>query len=461
MALGDIILDASLDLARHALGLRWDDIPTTARNAAKIFLHDSLAVGLAGRNAPFSDAIFAAASGWCGENGNCRVLGRDARLPPADAAFVNAFQIHAQEFDCVHEAAVVHPLATIAAALLATIDRGDPVAGEEVLTALIAGVDVAVGLGLAATTPLRFFRPATAGVFGSVAAIARLYRLDIETTQDALGYALAFAAGTMQAHVEGLPTLPVQIAQAAKAAVQAVDLAQAGLPGPRNAIEGPFGYLTLFEAGFDIERLREQLGVGHRIEEVSWKPFPTGRAAHGAIVATQRLVTDHGVSAANLARLVYRAPPLISRLVGRPAKPEMTPAYARLCFAWLGAVVLSRGTVTLDDFDAASRTDLALLDLAARIVVESDDNPDPAAFTPAIAIATLRDGTMIETRIDAQLGSPQCPLTELQHLAKARACMAFAGVETQHQALIDLIEDLEHRVDTASALNAALRPPIR
>ena len=454
-------LDASLDLARHALGLRFTDIPASARHAAKTFLHDTLAVGVAGVNAPFADAIFKAASGWCGQDGTCRVLGRDARLHPADAAFVNAFQIHAQEYDCVHEPAVVHPLATIAAALLATIDRGDPVAGDEVLTALIAGVDVAVGLGLAATTPLRFFRPATAGIFGSVAAIARLRALDIETTQDALGYALAFAAGTMQAHVEGLPTLPVQIAQAAKAAVQAVDLAQAGLPGPRNAIEGPFGYLTLFEAGFDADRLRESLRTGHRIAEVSWKPFPTGRAAHGAIVATQRLVTDHGVSAANLARLVYRAPPLIGRLVGRPPKADMTPAYARLCFAWLGAVVLSRGTVTLDDFDAASRTDPALLDLADRIVVESDDNPDPAAFTPAVAIATLRDGTVIEARIDAQLGSPQFPLTEAQHLAKARTCLAFAGVEAQHQALADLIEGLEHRQDVAAALNAVLRPPTR
>lgn len=454
-------MDASLDIARHALELRWEDIPASARSAAKTFLHDTLAVGVAGVSAPFADAIFAAASGWCGDNGDCQVLGRKERLPPADAAFVNAFQIHAQEYDCVHEPAVVHPLATIVAALLATVDRGEPVTGDDLLTALVAGVDVAAGLGLAATTPLRFFRPATAGVFGSVAAIARLRGLDIEATQDALGYALAFAAGTMQAHVEGLPTLPVQIAQAAKAAVQAIDLARAGLPGPRNAIEGPFGYLTLFEAGFDAGRLRDSLGVGYRVEEVSWKPFPTGRAAHGAIVATQRLVADHGVTADDLASLVYRAPPLIGRLVGRPAKPDMTPAYARLCFAWLGAVVLTRGTVTLNDFDAASRADSALLELAGRIVVESDGNPDPAAFTPAIAIATLRDGRVIEARIDAQLGSPQFPLTEAQHLAKARSCLAFAGVEERHQALADLIGGLDHEPDVAVALNAALRPRTR
>ncbi len=452
-------MDASLDLAHHALGLRWEDLPVPTREAAKTFLHDTLAVGMAGVNAPYADQIFAAAAGWSGDNGACRVLGRATGLPPADAAFVNAFQIHSQEYDCVHEPAVVHPLATIAAALLATADRGMAVSGSEFLTALVAGVDVAVGLGLAATTPLRFFRPATAGIFGSVAAIARLRGLGLETSCNALGYALAFAAGTMQAHVEGLPTLPVQIAQAAKAAVQAVDLACAGLPGPRGSIEGPFGYLTLFEAGFDIQRLRDSLAAGHRIEEVSWKPFPTGRAAHGAIVATQQLLANHAILAADIESLVYRAPPLIARLVGRVARPAMSPAYARLCFPWLGAVVLMRGTIGLGDFDEASRSDVALLDLAGRISVEVDDNVDPAAFTPAVAIATLRDGSLVEERITAQFGSPQNPLSREQHLEKAHACMAFAGAADQHGELTGLIDDLDRQDNVSAALNAVLRHP--
>lgn len=453
-------MDVSLELARHALGLRWEDLSASSRRAAKTFLHDTLAVGMAGRNAPFAEQILSAAAGWCGDGGTCRVLGRDMRLHPADAAFVNAFQIHAQEYDCVHEAAVVHPLATVAAALLATADRGEAVSGADFLAALVAGVDVAAGLGLAATTPLRFFRPATAGVFGSVAAIARLRGLGLETSRDALGYALAFAAGTMQAHLEGLPTLPVQIAQAAKAAVQAVDLACAGLPGPRGSIEGPFGYLTMFEEGFDSGRLRRSLVDGHRIEEISWKPFPTGRAAHGAIVATQRLA-GQGIGAADIERLVYRAPSLIARLVGREARPGMTPAYARLCFPWLGAVVITRGSVGLGDFDEAARSDVSLLELASRISVEVDDNPDPAAFTPAVAIATLRDGTVVVEHIDAQLGSPQHPLSQEQHLEKARACMAFAGAAHQHEELTALIDDLERQADISEALNGVLRPPTR
>ena len=235
-------------LIDHALTLRWSDVPETARTAARTFLHDSLCVGVAGRNAPFADAVLTAARAW-GEGGDASVLGRpDVRLPASQAAFVNAFQIHSQEFDCVHEPAVVHPLATIVAALFAEAERSGPYSGEAQLTALVAGVDVSAGLGVAASKALTFFRPATAGIFGCVAALVSLTQPDREVALDALGYALAFASGTMQAHVEGKATLPVQMAQAARNAVCALDLARAGLPGPRQSIDGKFGYLPCSRA---------------------------------------------------------------------------------------------------------------------------------------------------------------------------------------------------------------------
>ncbi len=451
-------MDASQALTEHALGLEWAALDEATRNAARTFLHDTLCVGIAGGNAPHAADVLRAVTGWGGA-GPCGVLGRTLRLHAPDAAFVNAFQIHAQEFDCVHEPAVVHPLATIAAALLAEIDRSGPYAGPELLTALVAGVDVAAGLGTATTTPLRFFRPATAGVFGSVAALARLRRLPPDTTRDALGYALAFASGTMQAHVEGKPTLPLQVAQAARSAVQAIDLAVAGLPGPQDAIEGPFGYLTLFEAGFDGARLRRDLGHGHRIVEVSWKPFPTGRAAHGAIVATQTLMREQGLTADTLGSLVYRAPSLIHRLVGRPATATMTPAYARLCFAYLAGTVLETGTVGLDDFTPARLRDPARLAITARVSIEVDDNPDPAAFTPAHAVARLHDGRVLRVAVAAQFGSPHWPLTREQHLQKARACLAFGGRAAIEHGLIAWIDGLDHDRDVAASLAVALRDP--
>ena len=450
---------ASEALIDHALLLRWEALSPDARRMAAVFLHDSLAVGVAGARAPFADAIAKAAAEWgLGDGQGGLVLGRPPhRLPPAAAAFVNAFQIHGQEFDCVHEPAVVHPLATIVAVLLAELGRGRPHDGASVLTALCAGVDVAVGLGVAATSPLKFFRPATAGVFGCVAALARLKRLERETALNAFGYALAFAGGTMQAHVEGLPTLPVQIAAAARSALQAVSLAEAGMPGPRGAIDGPFGYLALFEDEAELAPVLDALGSRPRIVEVSWKPFPTGRAAHGAIVATQRLMAEQGLRAADLQHLAYRAPPLIHRLVGRPAHGAMTPAYARLCFPYLAAVTLTRGSVGLGDFSPERLADPAILALAARVEVVSDANPDPAAFTPALATATRTDGSEASVAITAQLGSPTEPLSRAQHLDKARACLAFAGFEDRHDALTALMDGFAEVKDAGCALTTLLQ----
>ncbi|AYV48326.1 2-methylcitrate dehydratase [Caulobacter flavus] len=438
-------------LVDHALSLRWDALPAAVQADARRLLHDAVAVGAAGAGATYSGAILTAARGWGGE-GQGLVLGRPGvRLPPAQAAFVNAFQLHGQEYDSVHEQAVLHPLPTIVPALIAELDRSGPYTGEEVLAAMVAGVDVAIALGVAATTALRFFRPATAGVFGATAALARLKRLPCQTAMDAMGYALAFASGTMQAHTEGKPALPVQVAAAARSALQAIDVAEAGLPGPRDWLEGPFGYLPLFEAGFDLKPVLADLRSRHRIAEVSCKPFPTGRACHGGLVAVRKLATEHGVAPADLASLTYSAPPLIRHLVGRVAKPEMDTAYARLCLPYLAAVMLARGRVDLDDYTPQRLNEPEVLALAARIVVESDGNPDPAAFVPARAIALLKDGREIALDVTSQLGSPDFPMSRDEHLEKARSCLAFVGMEAVHAPLTDLFDRFDTLADAREA----------
>lgn len=448
--------NAAHRLVHHALGVEWTDLPESARRAARTFLHDSIAVGVAGRSAAMAEQAFAAASIWSGDGGTAAILGRPGeRLTTPHGAFVNAYQIHAQEFDCVHEPAVAHPMASVAAVLLAEAGRA-PVHGSDFLAGIVAGVDIVATLGVAVKSPLKFFRPATAGIFGSIGAVCRMRRLSPEVAQNAFGYGLAFASGTMQAHVEGKPTLAVQVAAAARSAIEAVDLACGGFEGPQGSIDGPFGYLALFEDVVELAPVLAQLGQCWRIEELSWKPFPTGRAAHGAIIALQQLMRQHRFDADTLDRFVYRAPPLIHRLVGRRPHAGMSVAYARLCFAWLGAVVLTRGTIDLADFTPERLNDPTILALAERFSVEVDDNPDPAAFVPALGEATLRDGTVVRTPVARQFGSPEWPLSREEHLAKAARCLAFGGLPGTDIALAELMDRLDGVDDVAAALSTVL-----
>jgi 2-methylcitrate dehydratase PrpD len=437
-------LSASQHLSAHTSGVVLADLPGHVVGAVKNFTLDTIGVGIAGVRSPYAAGVTLSAKAW-GVGIDAMTLATGLALPAPSAAFVNAFQAHALEFDCVHEGAVLHPFTVVVPVLLAEAQRVG-VDGATFIAACAAGVDVAAGLGIAAKSQIRFFRPATCGLFGATAALARARGLDAQTTAHALGYALAFASGTMQAHVEGTPALAASVGAAARSAFTAVDLAQAGLPGPMASIEGPFGYLTLCESDSDIAPILANLGHVWRASEVSWKPFPTGRAAHGGIdmILTLR---DQGLTPDNLTKLTLYAPPLIHHLVGRPiAAAPLEVNYARLCLAYVGAVALHTGGVTLTDFTPERLNDPAIHATAARIEVFITDAESQSAFTPQRAVATLTDGRVFETSVAHLLGASARPLSRAQHLAKFRACCSYGFGQERlgiQDALIGAIDQLE------------------
>jgi 2-methylcitrate dehydratase PrpD len=243
----------------------------------------------------------------------------------------NGFQIHNSEYDCIHEAAVVHPMAVLLAATMAHAERAGGVSGRDLVCAIALGVDVGAGVGLASKAPLRFFRPATAGAFAATAAVGRLMGFDPGTLVHAFSIAYGQLCGTMQAHAEGSPLLAVQIGFNARNAVMACDLAAAGLTGPQAVLEGSFGFYPLFEGEHDLRPVLGSLRKVWRITEVAHKPFPCGRATHGMLDGVLGLMREHGFATEHVARIECRVPPLTRRLVGRPAHGEMTASYARLC----------------------------------------------------------------------------------------------------------------------------------
>jgi 2-methylcitrate dehydratase PrpD len=382
-------------------------LPEAVRADTLRLLGDTLVVGAAGATAPGAEAILSATRAM-GSGSEARLIGTKVRLPAPGAAFVNGFRIHCLEWDAVHEPAVVHAMSVVTAALGAAIDRRGGCDPEEALVALAVGVDVACGLGLAADSPVSFFRPATAGVIGAALAVARI---DGAPLDHALGLAYSSAAGTMQAHVEGSIALPFQVANAARAAVTASDLAKAGFTGPLDALEGPFGYFQLYDQG-NLARYTAHLGQNWRIAEMSTKPFPSGRASHAALGGLQ------GFAGQDVSQLELACPPLIHRLVGRPCKPDMTPAYARLCLPFLAALMLTDGRIDPRRFTPANFADPALAALAGKVALVADGNSDPNALFPQELRLTLAAAETQVIAIPHTLGSPDAPLSPDQAEAK-------------------------------------------
>ena len=385
-------------------------------------LADTLLVGAAGSTAPGAAAVRATAQTW-GRGEDARVICQSGRYPAAAAAYVNCFQIHCLEWDAVHEAAVVHAMTAVTAALGAVIDRRGGCDPDDALMALAVGVDIAAGLGIAADTGLRFFRPATAGLIGAALAVARIEGLSRAQCADVLGLAYSHVSGTMQAHSEGSIALPLQLAEAARAAVHVVDLVRNGLTGPHDPLEGEYGYFTLFERG-DLARYTNTIGSMWRISEISTKPYPSGRASHATLGALADIRASGG---GEIARVKAHVPSLINQLVGRPMRSDMTPAYARLCLPLLAALMLRDGRIDPRRFVAETYACPIICELANKVQVVIDVNPAPNALSPQRLEVEYADGKVVEIQVPDTLGSPNAPMSSAQLAAKRELAMLLAG----------------------------------
>ena len=403
--------------AEHVSRTRFEDLPAAAVRAARIFILDTIGVGLAGTNGPLVAELSQSSAAMLGQ-GPARCWGHRQTLSAAGAAMVNGYQIHNCEFDCVHEAAVIHPMTVCLAAAMAQADQTGGVSGRDLVTAVVLGVDTACHLGVATTTGLRFFRPATAGIFAAAAALGHLQRFDADRQQALFGHVYGQLCGTMQPHSEGSMLLGLQIGFNARNAVLAADLARRGIPSIADTLMGPFGYFRLIEAAGDLDRVLGDIGKVWRITEVAHKPYPSGRATHGMLDGFMELQAQHGFDSVSIDGAEALVPPLTHHLVGRPVTADMTVNYARLCGAYVSACALLRGSLTIDDFSDERRRDPETLALARRIKVVADTNPDPNALTPVSVVVRLKGGRDLSRTVETVYGNPAKPMSREAHLAK-------------------------------------------
>ena len=452
-------------LVRHVVDLDFDGLPASAVTCAKTFILDTIGVGIAGANGAGVPALRQLARSW-GDVPEASVWGTADRLPAASAAFVNGYQIHSLEYDCVHERAVLHPMAAIVSAMIAHAEQRHhrneaPVTGKAFLTACIAAVDIATFLGFAARGPVRFFRPSTAGGFGAAAAIAKLSGFDERGTTNALGIQYSQTAGTMQAHVEGSPCLALQVGFAGRSGLVSAELAAAGFEGPKDFLTGRHGYFRLIEGDrFDVDAEIGRIGTEFQIEELAHKPFPSGRLTHGTIDALMQFQAKLRFAADDVVELRCLVPSLVARQVGRPDIPAQDPNYAKLCIPFVAASFLRHGRVDVGEFlGEAVLQDAVTHDLAGRVVVVEDDNPDPNAMNPQRFTLTLRDGSRHQLRLDHVLGHPKAPLSAAENVDKfMRNWRTNAALtESRGDRLVDAVGRLE-TVDDIAELAQLLAP---
>ena len=269
-------------LAQFSAELTYDKIPQPVIEHIKICLLDTFGCGLFGSTLPWARVVADFAQDLGGKQESI-VWGRHFKVSAPNAALSNGTAVHSFELDDLHKTALIHPGGIAVTPALAMAEHIGGCHGKEFLTAVVAGYEVAIRVGMSVGTShlQRGFHPTgTNGVFGAGAAAGRILKLDAERMTHDLGIAGTQAAGLMAAQYSAM-VKRMHAGRAAQSGVYAALLAQKGLTGITNILEADFGgYCKVMADVSDINKLTIGLGKNFETGRVGFKPYSAGGSTH-------------------------------------------------------------------------------------------------------------------------------------------------------------------------------------
>ena len=429
-------MDAAEEIAEHVAGTAPTDIPDSAVSAAKKVVTDLFGVIIAGSSSPESRQVLSLVRGWAGR-GESRVLVHGDRVPAPDAGFVNGVMGRARDFDDVHEAAVLHPSVSVVPAALAAAELRGGVTGREFMAAVVLGVDLTCRLGMAPTRGPNVSGMSTTwqcGAFGSAAAASKVLGLDADETLNALGIAYSQASGNQQSIIEGATVVRVQQGLTTKVGVTSALLAMSGVTGPREALEGRFGYDPVYHRGeYERGALLDGLGERYEIVNTSIKPYPCCKWTHQAIEAALGIVREDGVDPEAVEAVDVRLNRQAYNLVCEPMHLKRRPRSvvdAQFSVPFTVAAAIVRGGVSLDTFTEESIRDPEILEMAQRVEATVDPGIEARygrEIAPEIVEVRTTGGETHVRLVEHVRGSPHAPMSFDEVKEKFRGCTAYSA----------------------------------
>ncbi|HEY7928783.1 MAG TPA: MmgE/PrpD family protein [Steroidobacteraceae bacterium] len=445
----------SRTLAQFIERTRWGDVPAAVQHEAVRALVNYFAAALAGCASPVIEraaAVFAPFSASAAAG----LIGRRERTDVLNAAGLNAMSANVHDFDDTHLPTVIHPTALVAAPLFA-VAQSTRMSGEQLLLALVLGVECSCRIGLA-VSPGHYRRgwhiSSTCGVFGAAAAAGKALQLDAEHLVWAFGQASAQAAGVL----ENLGTMAksLGVGHAARGGLLAALLAAQDFSGPREPLTGRRGFLRVSSEQVDPAAALDRLGSEWALLCTGYKPYPCGIVLHAAIDACLQLredAADASWSSAAIEHIELTGHPLLRERADRPRPASSSEAQVSAQHAV--AVALARGRAGLADFTDESIADPELQALRQRVVLV--DDPDFAIEAARVAV-TLRSGRTVECRVDTPRGAPARALSDTELESKLRELAAYGASGIAVQPLLDSLWGLPHASDAGAIMRAAVRP---
>lgn len=428
--------DLAYDIAAFADKLTFEDLAPNVVQAAKTNIIDTLACMIAGSSADGVQDLADLISQWGGAP-QATVVGLGLRAPAHHAALINAMMGHARDFDDTHDQASLHAGVTVIPAALAAAEMRGDVPGRELITAIVAGLEVVCRLGLAIQTSVTdsgFVFTSLVGGFGAAVAAGKVLSLTEAQLVNAIGIAYSQAAGTYQTVRDGAMTKRLQPGFASMAGTISAQLGRTSITGTKNTFEGQDGlFRSYFADQYDASAIRADLGTRFECLGLSYKLYPCCRFSHSGIDVAHDLMQQHELSPNDIERIEVGVNPTSFSAVCEPAEIKTAPKTtieAQFSLPFCIAAVICDRAVTLDHFTQAAIDRPDLRALSTRVVCLIDpkiEKETPRGVAPTQMRIITRNGREYTRRSGFPMGDPRNPVSQAAIVAKLKQCGRFSA----------------------------------
>lgn len=451
--------DLTVRLASFVSAIDADDLPEAAVERLKQCLLDFVGLtAFAGARSESSEAIRGGVASLSAGHGTGTVVGDARGYAYPYAALLNGAFAHSLDFDDTNIYGSLHPGAPVIPAALAVAERTGAT-GRELLAALAAGYETCcrVGAALGQTSYDRGFHiTPVAGIFGAIAAGARLLAFSPDQLANAWGLGGSMASGSMQYLANGAWNKRLHPGLAAHDALLCLSFTESGVIAAAQPFEGRFGLLAGYSNAPAPQLLVQELGERWVLTETAIKPYPSCRLTHGAVDIALQLRERLGGPPRPEGHLGLRISPRAYQIVGGMEPNKTAPVNvvdAQFSVYFQTAVALLDGTVDWSSYDRLADPDVR--GLAGRLQLVADE-----AVPTAGAVLTYEssDGEPLTIRTDRPMGEPgdDLPWPVVERKFRDLAGAVF-GAEQRDRIVADV--RAMGAVESAADWIRTLRPP--
>jgi len=455
-------MDVIYTLAGNIIDTNYENLPSEVVKATKRLFMDGLGVGLAGSAEAGVSELIDIVRDWDGRRESTVWVYGD-RLPCVSAAQANATMIHALDYDDTHDVAILHASSVAVPTALAIAEKLGGVDGKRLITAVALAVDLAARLCLANKVSV-FDRgwqyTAIHGNFSAAAITGKLLGLDTETLVSAFGLAYHQAGGNLQCIHDGTLAKRAGPGFAARDGIMAALMAQKGITGARNVLQGRDGLFNVYHRGdYNPEVLTANLGEKFEVVNLSFKPYPCCRNTNPPIDATLTMVGEYNIKAEDVDSVTIYVSKGAMKLLGEPLSTKQNPSTtvdAQFSIPWAVASAIVKGKVGIAEFTPQAIKDKTVLALSNKVTPKLDESLNRMGVSPAIVEIKTKDGKVYSKRVDTPYGSPENPMSMDAMAAKLRDCASYAAKPLSQKNVEKLIQ-LVSRLEAVSDVEEVVR----